>query len=55
MLEEGFLASTLFYPTTAHSEKHIIKYSDACENVFKIISDIFGNNIKDQVNISVMI
>ena len=45
MLEEGFLASTLFYPTTAHNEEHIIKYSDACENVFKIISDIFGNNI----------
>ena len=28
MLEEGFLASTLFYPTTAHNDQHINKYSD---------------------------
>ena len=38
MLEEGFLASTLFYPTTAHENEHIKIYSDACDKVFKKIS-----------------
>ena len=45
MLEEGFLASTLFYPTTAHEDEHIDKYSVACDKVFKNISDIYLKNI----------
>ncbi len=45
MLEEGFLASTLFYPTTAHEDEHIKKYSDACDKVFKNISEVLEKNI----------
>ena len=45
MLEEGFLASTLFYPTTAHNDQHINKYSDACNRVFENISEILEKNI----------
>ena len=45
MLEEGFLASTLFYPTTAHNDQHIHKYSDGCNRVFENISEILEKNI----------
>ncbi len=45
MLKEGFLASTLFYPTTAHEENHINQYSDGLDRVFKNISEIFAKNI----------
>ena len=45
MLEEGFLASTLFYPTIAHQGEHINQYSVACDRVFRNISEIFVKNI----------
>ena len=44
MLEEGFLATTLFYPTTAHTLKDIKKYDIACEKVFKRLSELYIKN-----------
>ena len=40
MLKEGFLASTLFYPTTSHKIEHINQYSVAFEKVLKKYPDL---------------
>ena len=42
MLEEGFLATTLFYPTVKHEDTHIKKYDQACDKTFKTLSNIFN-------------
>ena len=42
MLKEGFLATTLFYPTVKHEDIHIKKYDQACDKTFKILSNIFN-------------
>jgi glutamate-1-semialdehyde 2,1-aminomutase len=39
MLEFGFLASTAFYASYAHRQKHIRLYLKACDKTFVIISD----------------
>jgi glutamate-1-semialdehyde aminotransferase len=39
MLEFGFLASTAFYASYAHKQKHIKLYLDACDKTFSIISN----------------
>ena len=42
MLEEGFLATNLFYPTIFHGDKEILKYQDATNKVFNILSNIYS-------------
>jgi glutamate-1-semialdehyde 2,1-aminomutase len=37
MLDEGFLASNLFYAMLAHTEEHVEKYLQAAEKAFKFI------------------
>lgn len=39
MLEFGFLASTAFYASYAHKDKHIKLYLEACDKTFNIISN----------------
>ncbi|MGW1455557.1 aminotransferase class III-fold pyridoxal phosphate-dependent enzyme [Salegentibacter agarivorans] len=38
MLKKGFLASTLFYASIAHKEKHLISYFENLNEIFHIIS-----------------
>lgn len=38
MLKKGFLASTLFYACTKHTEEYISQYTEALEPIFKTIS-----------------
>lgn len=38
MLDKGFLASTAFYASYAHSDEHVEKYTEALEYVFEFIS-----------------
>jgi len=50
MLKEGFLAGTVFYPTYAHNEIVLKKYSKAVDTVFeKIASSIKDNMIDEQL------
>lgn len=46
MLKKGFLASTLFYASTAHEDKHLESYFNALNEVFKEIN-YYENGIKD--------
>lgn len=49
MLKHGFLASTGFYVSYAHTNDIVDQYLDACDKVFASISEIFlqGKNIVD--------
>ncbi|WP_413391310.1 aminotransferase class III-fold pyridoxal phosphate-dependent enzyme [Prochlorococcus marinus] len=49
MLKNGILASTLFYPTTAHTLEDVNFYKEKLEIVFNILSECLNNsrNIKD--------
>jgi hypothetical protein len=38
MLKKGFLASTLFYSSVAHEEKHLQAYFEALDGVYGDIS-----------------
>lgn len=40
MLKKGFLASTIFYASTAHSSEIIDKYAEALRSVFACISEV---------------
>ena len=42
MLKKGFLANTTIYPTTAHSDSIIERYSRAIDEVFAQIADIIS-------------
>jgi len=44
MLEEGFLASTVFYASFAHKEEHVEKYLAAVERSYKKIAEIYDKN-----------
>jgi len=44
MLEKGFLASTNFYASTAHTNENIKNYLDALNDVYAIISDCEKGN-----------
>lgn len=46
MLKKGFLASTLFYASVAHEEKHLNSYFDSLSEVFRIISKCEEGEIK---------
>ena len=46
MLKRGYLASTIFYASTAHSEEIIDKYGENLREVFKRIADV-ENNLED--------
>lgn len=39
MLKKGFLASTNFYASTAHSEDDLSKYAESLDVVFKLVSE----------------
>ncbi|MBI4632664.1 MAG: aminotransferase class III-fold pyridoxal phosphate-dependent enzyme [Deltaproteobacteria bacterium] len=39
MLERGFLASTAFYATYAHGDRHIKSYLEACRKVFPQVTE----------------
>ena len=41
MLKEGYLASTGFYASLAHSREHIVDYLSACDRVFATIAEIY--------------
>jgi glutamate-1-semialdehyde 2,1-aminomutase len=45
MLKKGFLASTNFYPSTAHKQKDVDDYLDELDDVFLIINKIENNEI----------
>lgn len=45
MLEKGFLASTNFYPSTAHNQEDIDDYLNELDNVFYMINKIEKNEI----------
>jgi glutamate-1-semialdehyde 2,1-aminomutase len=38
MLKKGFLASTIFYACTEHTDEHLSKYFAELDNIYKIIS-----------------
>ena len=44
MLKRGFLASTLFYASVAHKEKHIKLYGEALNEVYRYISKCENGN-----------
>lgn len=44
MLERGFLASTGFYASYAHKEKHVNAYLDAVDRVFGFIKKAIGSS-----------
>ncbi len=52
MLKRGFLASTLFYPSTCHDEKSINEYFENLDEIFKVIGKIINeeSNIVDFLN-----
>lgn len=50
MLEKGFLASTDFYATYAHTESHVRDYLDACREVFGVIAEsLKSGNVKQMI------
>ena len=38
MLDLGFLASSVFYPTLAHEDRHVESYLAACDDVFAALA-----------------
>lgn len=42
MLDEGFLASTVYYASYAHKDEHIEKYLQAVERTFRSISEMMA-------------
>jgi len=44
MLELGFLASTSFYPTIAHTQDLINLYREACTSVFEFLGEIYQSS-----------
>ena len=38
MLKKGFLASTIFYACTEHTDKHLSNYFDELDKIYKTIS-----------------
>ena len=44
MLQQGFLSSTAFYATTAHTESIIAEYNQAVFKVFDFIGKRFASN-----------
>lgn len=44
MLEQGFLASNLFYAMHAHSEDHVQGYLEACDRAFAKLAEALDND-----------
>ena len=40
MLNKGYLASTIFYASTSHTNEIINEYGEALESIFKRISNV---------------
>jgi glutamate-1-semialdehyde 2,1-aminomutase len=48
MLKRGFLASTVIYPTLAHTDEHVIAYGEAVDSVFGEIAEaIAGERVME--------
>ena len=51
MLKQGFLASTVIYPTLAHTDAHVAAYRDAMDGVFeKLGQHIAAGTVGDALN-----
>ena len=50
MLKKGYLASTIFYASTAHSSEVIDKYAEALRSVFACISEV-ERGLKDSTEL----
>ena len=51
MLQKGFLATTSFYATFAHSDHHLAEYENACADAMQLIARALQNgSIEEQVN-----
>jgi glutamate-1-semialdehyde 2,1-aminomutase len=48
MLKKGFLASTIFYASTAHTDEHLNVYFEELDKVYKIISKCESEEINIQ-------
>jgi len=48
MLEEGFLAGSGFYPTLAHTDELVAKYSIAVDKVFAKLKVMLDNDTLEQ-------
>ncbi len=48
MLDKGFLAGSAFYPTLAHTDELVEKYSIAVYRVFAKLKGMLDNNILEQ-------
>jgi len=48
MLDEGFLAGAAFYPTLAHTDELVKKYSIAVDRVFAKLKVMLGNNTLEE-------
>ena len=48
MLDEGFLAGSAFYPTLAHTDELVQKYSIAVDKVFAKLKGMLNNNTLEQ-------
>ena len=49
MLERGFLGNTAIYPTAAHTEEIVERYSIAIDEVFKILADANREGLVDEL------
>jgi glutamate-1-semialdehyde 2,1-aminomutase len=50
MLKKGYLASTIFYASTAHSSEIIDTYGEALRSVFECISEV-ERGLKDSTEL----
>lgn len=52
MLRNGYLASTGFYSSLAHTEQIIAAYLDACGQVFRVIAELLekGTSVADHID-----
>ena len=50
MLDQGFLASTLYYAMYAHTELHVKQYLEAVDSAFEEIARCTASgNVRDQL------
>ena len=51
MLQKGFLTTTAFYPSFAHSTKHLDLYEHALREVFSVLKEsVISNTVRDKLN-----
>lgn len=55
MLERGFLAGTFIYPTIAHNDEIVLKYCDAIEEVFAVMSNVLQTGDLDKYDTNTIV